>query len=122
LSVGLVAFHALIGWHGMNVKRRAVGAGDIVGLGWVVRRAFLVIAGLCGVDVKCWVVGAGGIGGDCWIVVVVQYVFQNSKGTGVAFGVVCREQILLSGQVQYIMPIDGIQHPWCNRLIGYIVK
>ena len=62
-SVGLVAFHALIGRHGMNVERRVVGAGDTV-LGWMVRRAFLMITGLCGMDVEGRVVGAGGIVGD----------------------------------------------------------
>jgi len=81
-----------------------------------------VIAGLRGVDVERWVVEAGGIGGDYWIVVVERYVFQHIKGAGIAFGVVSREQILLSGQVQYITPIDGIRHPWCNGIILYIVK
>jgi len=32
-SVGLVAFHVLIGCRGMNIKCRVVGAGDIGGLG-----------------------------------------------------------------------------------------
>jgi len=62
-SVGLVVFHALIGQHGMHVECRVVGAGDTV-LGWMVRRAFLMITGLCGMDVEGRVVGAGGIVGD----------------------------------------------------------
>jgi len=53
---------------------------------------------------------------------VVRSGILNSGSAVVAFSVVSRGHILLSGQVQYTTPTDGIRHPWCNGIIMEIVE